>query len=37
MNHKIVLALTLLFGVGLLTGLHGAQRVVLCEELYQEG
>jgi len=36
MNHKLALGLILLMGLGLLTSLNAAPRVVLCEELYQE-
>jgi len=36
MNKKIMLGLTLLMGIGLLTSLNAATRVILCESLYQE-
>lgn len=37
MNKAIVSGLSLLFVLGLLLPGYAAERVVVCEELYQEG
>jgi len=37
MNINIKFFLSLVFGLGILTTAFAADRVVVCEELYQEG